>query len=63
MQSNLLKTFTANFDLEEDRIRLDCDLHIEEQAQIFLTQRLGILYGVLMLFLPSAATWLLNLIR
>ena len=44
MQSNLLKTFTANFDLEEDRIRLDCDLHIEEQAQIFFTQRLGRLF-------------------
>ncbi|MGB1769048.1 MAG: hypothetical protein ACPHFY_10535 [Paracoccaceae bacterium] len=40
MQSHLLKTFTANFDPEEDRIRLDCDLHIEEQAQIFFTQRL-----------------------
>ena len=35
MQSNLLKTFTANFDPEEDRIRLDCDVHIEQQAQIF----------------------------
>ena len=44
MQSNLLKTFTANFDLEEDRIRLDCDIHIEEQAQIFFTQRLGRLF-------------------
>ncbi len=44
MQSNLLKTFTTNFDPEEDRIRLDCDLHIEEQAQIFLTQRLGRLF-------------------
>ena len=44
MQSNLLKTFTANFDLEEDRIRLDCDLHMEEQAQIFFTQRLGRLF-------------------
>ena len=44
MQSNLLKTFTANFDLEEDRIRLVCDLHIEEQAQIFFTQRLGRLF-------------------
>lgn len=44
MQSNLLKTFTANFDPEEDRIRLDCDLHIEEQAQIFFTQRLGRLF-------------------
>ena len=42
MQSHLLKTFTANFDPEEDRIRLDCDLHIEEQAQIFFTQRLGL---------------------
>ena len=46
MQSNLLKTFTANFDLEEDRIRLDCDLHIEEQAQIFFTQRLGRLFVI-----------------
>ena len=44
MQSNLLKTFTANFDPEEDRIRLDCDLYIEEQAQIFFTQRLGRLF-------------------
>tara|TARA_B100000683_G_C12155344_1_gene417766 strand:- start:63 stop:554 length:492 start_codon:yes stop_codon:yes gene_type:complete len=44
MQSNLLKTFTANFDPEEDRIRLDCDLHIDEQAQIFFTQRLGRLF-------------------
>ena len=44
MQSNLLKTFTTNFDPEEDRIRLDCDLHIEEQAQIFFTQRLGRLF-------------------
>ena len=44
MESNLLKTFTANFDPEEDRIRLDCDLHIEEQAQIFFTQRLGRLF-------------------
>ena len=44
MQSNLLKTFTVNFDPEEDRIRLDCDLHIEEQAQIFFTQRLGRLF-------------------
>ena len=44
MQSHLLKTFTANFDPEEDRIRLDCDLHIEEQAQIFFTQRLGRLF-------------------
>ena len=41
LQSHLLKTFTANFDPEEDRIRLDCDLHIEKQAQIFFTQRLG----------------------
>ena len=44
MQSHLLKTFTANFDPEQDRIRLDCDLHIEEQAQIILTQRLGKLF-------------------
>ena len=44
MQSHLLKTFTANFDPEEDRIRLDCDLHNEEQAQIFFTQRLGKLF-------------------
>ena len=44
MQSHLLKTFTANFDPEEDRIRLDCDLQIEEQAQIFFTQRLGKLF-------------------
>ena len=44
MQSLLLNTFTANFDPEEDRIRLDCDLHIEEQAQIFFTQRLGRLF-------------------
>ena len=44
MQSHLLKTFTANFDPEEDRIRLDCDLHIEEQAQIFITQRLRRLF-------------------
>ena len=44
MQSNLLKTFRANFDPEADRIRLDCDLHIEEQAQIFFTQRLGRLF-------------------
>ena len=44
MQSNLLKTFTANFDPQEDRIRLDCDLYIEEQAQIFFTQRLGRLF-------------------
>ena len=44
MQSDLFKTFKANFDLEEDRIRLDCDLHIEEQAQIFFTQRLGRLF-------------------
>ena len=44
MESNLLKTFTANFDPEEDRIRLDCDLYIEEQAQIFFTQRLGRLF-------------------
>lgn len=36
LQSHLLKTLTANFDPEEDRIRLDCDLHIEKQAQIFL---------------------------
>ena len=36
MKSNLLKTFRANFDPEEDRIRLDCDLQMEEQAQIFL---------------------------
>ena len=46
MQSNLLKTFTANFDPEEDRIRLDCDLHIDEQAQIFFTQRLGRLFVI-----------------
>ncbi len=46
MQSNLLKTFTANFDPEEDRIRLDYDLHIEEQAQIFFTQRLGRLFVI-----------------
>ena len=46
MQSKLLKTFTANFDPEEDRIRLDCDLHIEEQAQIFFTQRLGRLFVI-----------------
>ena len=46
MKSNLLKTFTANFDPEEDRIRLDCDLHIEEQAQIFFTQRLGKLFVI-----------------
>ena len=46
MQSNLLKTFTANFDPEEDRIRLDCDLYIEEQAQIFFTQRLGRLFVI-----------------
>ena len=46
MRSNLLKTFTANFDPEEDRIRLDCDLHIEEQAQIFFTQRLGRLFVI-----------------
>ena len=46
MQSNLLKTFTANFDPEQDRIRLDCDLHIEEQAQIFFTQRLGRLFVI-----------------
>ena len=46
MQSNLLKTFTANFDPEEDRIRLDCDLHIEEQAQIFFTQRLARLFVI-----------------
>tara|TARA_B100001057_G_scaffold310181_1_gene310280 strand:- start:394 stop:885 length:492 start_codon:yes stop_codon:yes gene_type:complete len=44
MQSYSLKTFTANFDPREDRIRLDCDLHIEEQAQIFFTQRLGRLF-------------------
>ena len=44
MQSHLMKTFTANFDPEEDRIRLDCDLHVEEQAQIFFTQRLGKLF-------------------
>ncbi len=44
MQSYSLKTFTANFDPQEDRIRLDCDLHIEEQAQIFFTQRLGRLF-------------------
>ena len=44
VQSNLLKTFTANFDPQEDRIRLDCDLYIEEQAQIFFTQRLGRLF-------------------
>ena len=44
MQTHLLKTFTANFDPEEDRIRLDCDLYIEEQAQIFFTQRLGRLF-------------------
>ena len=44
MQSHLLKTFTANFDPAEDRIRLDCDLHIEEQVQIFFTQRLGKLF-------------------
>ncbi len=44
MLSHLLKTFTANFDPDEDRIRLDCDLHIEEQAQIFFTQRLGKLF-------------------
>ena len=44
MQSDLFKTFKANFDREEDRIRLDCDLHIEEQAQIFFTQRLGRLF-------------------
>ena len=44
LQSHLLKTFTANFDPEEDRIRLDCDLHIEKQAQIFFTQRLGRLF-------------------
>ena len=44
MQSNLLKTFTANFNPEQDRIRLDCDLHIEEQAQIFFSQRLGRLF-------------------
>ena len=46
MQSNLLKTFTANFDPEEDRIRLDCDLHTEEQAKIFFTQRLGRLFVI-----------------
>ena len=46
MQSNLLKTFTANFDLEEDRIRLDCDLHIDEQGQIFFTQRLARLFVI-----------------
>lgn len=44
MQSDLFKTFKANFDREEDRSRLDCDLHIEEQAQIFFTQRLGRLF-------------------
>ena len=44
LQSHLLKTFTANFDPEEDRIRLDCNLHIEKQAQIFFTQRLGRLF-------------------
>ena len=44
LQSHLLKTFTANFDPEEDRIRLDCDLHTEKQAQIFFTQRLGRLF-------------------
>jgi len=46
MQSNLLKTFTANFDPEEDRIRLDCDLQTKEQAQIFFTQRLGRLFVI-----------------
>ena len=46
MQSNLLKTFTANFDPEEDRIRLDCDVHIEQQAQIFFTQRLARLFVI-----------------
>ena len=44
MQSDLFKTFKANFDLEEDRIKLDCDLHIEEQAQIFFILRLGRLF-------------------
>ena len=44
LKSHLLKTFTANFDPEEDRIRLDCDLHIGKQAQIFFTQRLGRLF-------------------
>ena len=46
MQSNLLKTFTANFDPEGYRIRLDCDLHIDEQSQIFFTQRLGRLFVI-----------------
>ncbi len=35
MQSNLLQTSTANFDPDEKRIKLDCDLHMEEQAQVF----------------------------
>jgi hypothetical protein len=36
-----VKTFTANFDPEEDRIRLDCSLVIDKQTQIYFTNRLS----------------------
>ena len=41
MKSYTLKTFTANFDPEEDRIRLDCSLIIDKQTQIYFTNRLS----------------------
>ena len=41
MQSHLLKTFTINFDLDEDRIRLDCSLVVKNQAQIYFTNKLS----------------------
>ena len=41
MQSHLLKTFTVNFDLDEDRIRLDCSLVVKNQAQIYFTNKLS----------------------
>ena len=44
MQSHILKTFTTNFDPEEDRIRLDCSLVIDKQVQIYFTNRLSKLF-------------------
>lgn len=41
MQSHLLKTFTVSFDLNEDRIRLDCSLVIKNQAKIYFTNKLS----------------------
>ena len=42
MKSHLLQTFTANFDVEEDRIRLDCILVSGKEVQIYFTNRLSI---------------------